>query len=324
MALNVDQLLCRLADPVAVLPPIAEHQVSEICARATAHRVGPIILRKLQAHVSHPAVRQLSETVMQMTALTMMLEHRIQPIVTAIRERGLPAAIVKGGVFASRLYPHPEDRPWTDIDILAAPSARNEIASLLRNLGYRYNGAEGSDNYKREEKWGASDQPSLLIELHGDLVHYPLLRRGIHFGWTELNLAGDGHPEAPLALFATAVVHAALGHKFHELRLMVDMLQAFRALDAADRARLPDRMAALSLRLEASLSLRLIAELFDQPEAGQLADALALPMQSRLAAGILRPRDVLTADGRRLGASHLRRHAFRLLQQAHLSRAKPS
>lgn len=324
MNLNVRQRLCRLADPLAEMPPIPERQIPGICAGATAHRVESIILRKLHAHASHPAVQNLSGTVLQMTALTMMLEHRMQPIAAAIRERGLQAAIVKGGVFASRLYPCPEDRPWTDIDILAAPVARNEIAALLRDLGYCYSGAEGAKNHKREEKWGHPDQPNLLIELHGDMVHYPMLRRGIRFGWTELTLAGHGDPEAPLALFATAVAHGALGHKFHELRLMVDVLQAFRALDAADRAALPDRMAALSLRLEASLSLRLVADLFDQPEAGQLADMLALPVQSRLAAAIVRPQDVLLADGRRLGPSHLRRHAFRWLQQAHLSRARPS
>lgn len=200
----------------------------------------------------------------------------------------------------------------------------DDIASLLCDLGYCYSGAEGTENRKREEKWGHPDQPNLLIELHGDLVHYPLLRRGIRFGWAELATAGDGNPEAPLALFATAVVHAALGHKFHELRLMVDALQAFRALDAAARAALPDRMAALSLRLEASLTLRLVADLFNLPDARELGNTLALPVQSRLAAGIVRPRDVLMADGRRLGPSHLRRHAFRWLQQAHLSRARPS
>lgn len=324
MTLKVRQLLCRLADPLAATPPIPEQHISGICAGASAHRVESIILRKLHAHACHPAVQHLSGTVLQLTALTMMLEHRMQPIAAAIRGRGLQAAIIKGGVFACRLYPHPEDRPWTDIDILAAPGAREEIAALLRDLGYCYSGAEGAENHKREEKWGHPDQPNLLIELHGDLVHYPLLRRGIRFGWAELNLAGDGDPQTPLALFATAVVHAALGHKFHELRLMVDVLQAFRALNAADRARLPDRMAALSLRLEASLSLRLVAELFEQKDAGQLADTFALPIQSRLAAGIVRPRDVLMADGRRLGPSHLRRHAFRWLQQAHLSRAKPS
>lgn len=244
----------------------------------------------------------------------------MRPIEAAIRVRALPASIVKGGIFASRLFQNPADRPWTDIDILADPAARDDIAAMLRDLGYRYSGAEGPENRKREEKWGDPDQRNLLIELHGDLVHYPMLRRGVRFGWPELCAAGEGDPNAPLALFATAVVHAALGHKFHELRLMVDVLQAFRALGPEDRSALPQRMADLSLRLEAALTLRLVADLFDLADARDMADRLALPVQSRLAARLVRARDVLAADGPRLGASHRRRHAFRWLQQAHLSR----
>jgi hypothetical protein len=317
----IDHLLSRLADPEAEAPDVPESRLAEICARATAHRVEAVVLRKLQAHGAHPQVRGLSDRVLQATALTMMLEARVRPIDAAIRQRDLPACIVKGGLFASRLFRHPADRPWTDIDILADPAARADIASVLRDLGYRYGGAEGAENRKREEKWGDPDQPNLLIELHGDLVHYPMLRRGVRFGWAELVAAGEGDPQAPLALFATAVVHASLGHKFHELRLMVDVLQAFRALGPEDRAALPRRMAALSLRLEAALTLRLIADLFDHADAREMADTLDLPVQSRLAARLVRSRDVLGADGPRLGSSHLRRHAFRWLQQVHLSRA---
>jgi hypothetical protein len=318
---DLDHLLTRLADPEAAPHDVPEHRLGDLCARATAHRVEAVVLRKLRDHAAHPEVRALSEGVMQVTALTMMLETRLRPIDAAIRAQGLPACIVKGGLFASRLFPHPTDRPWTDIDILADPAARDDIAEMLRDLGYRYSGAEGEANRNREEKWGDPEQPNLLIELHGDLVHYPMLRRGVRFGWAELLAAGEGDPRAPLALFATAVVHASLGHKFHELRLLVDVLQAFRALGPEDRAALPDRMSTLSLRLETALTLHLVAELFDQPDAHEMATALGLPVQSRLATLLVRPRDVLGADGRRLGASHLRRHAFRWLQQAHLSRA---
>lgn len=318
---EADTLFCRLADPDAPVVEVPEHGLSALCARARAHRVEAIMLRKLRAHSDHPAVRALSDEVLTATAFTMLLEHHAAPIAREIRARALSAAIVKGGVFANRLYAHSEDRPWTDVDILAAPAARDDVASVLRDFGYRRAGAERSEARNREEKWDHPQTPELLIELHGDLVHYPSLRRGVRFGWAELTAAGRQDPQAPLALLATAVVHATLGHKLHELRLLIDVLQAFRALDAAERAMLPQRMAELSLRLEAALVLGLVAELFDVPEARAVAETIAGTGQTRLAALIIRPRDVLGADGPRLGSSHLRRHAFRWLQKLHLSRA---
>ncbi len=319
--MEADMLFCRLADPDVLAIDVPEHRVPELCSRASLHRVEAIVLRKLRAHADHPAVRALSEELVPTTALTMMLEHRAAPIGHEIRARALSAAMVKGGVFARKLYAHPEDRPWTDIDILAAPEARDEIASVLRDLGYRFAGAEGLRNRKREEKWGHPDAPEVLIELHGDMVHYPSLRRGVRFGHAELTADGQQDPEAPLALFATAVVHVTLGHKFHKLRLMVDALQAFRALDAADRGALPECMEQLSLRVEAALVLHLIAGLFDMPDARDIASKLDPTRQGRLAALIVRPRDVLEAKGPGLNASHLRRLAFRGMQQLHLSRS---
>ncbi len=313
-------LLCQLADPQAAAPPVPDDQLAALCERAAAHRVGAVVLRKLRGRSGHPAIQALSDSVLPATALTLLLEHHARPIAHALHEQAAPAAIVKGGVFARRLYPRSEDRPWSDIDILAAPEARDAIAAHLHAMGYRLVGRERSRQRSLEEKWHHPDVPNLLIELHGNLVHYPALRRRVNFGFAELMKAGAQDPEAPLALFAIAVVHATLGHKLNELRLLVDALQAFRALDAADRAALPSRMAALSLRLEAGLVLRLIGALFDLPEAREAALRVDPSRQGRVAAAIIRPRDVLIANGPRLRASHLRRHAFRLLQTRHLGR----
>ena len=54
-------------------------------------------------------------------AFSLLLKREADALMADVRD--LPAAVVKGPVFARRLYPSPSLRCFTDIDVLAAPEA---------------------------------------------------------------------------------------------------------------------------------------------------------------------------------------------------------
>ena len=114
----------------------------------------------------------------------------------------------------------------------------------------------------QEYKWGRSDNPNILIELHGNLVHYASFRRLLSYSYTDLLRAGDGDPNAPAALLMTAIVHAACGHKFHRLQFAVDIVQAARALPDADIPLLERGAREIGAELELAVSLNLAGQIF--------------------------------------------------------------
>lgn len=124
------------------------------------------------------------------------------------------------------------DRLFTDIDMLVETSDHERVSTALERGGFRrmqkafFDRSEASE----EQKWVLTEISAVLVELHSNLVPYPALRRKVTFGYEQLAASGEGNPEAPLALFFSAVVHASLVHKFHQLRMLVDVLQAWRKL----------------------------------------------------------------------------------------------
>jgi hypothetical protein len=305
--------LCRLADPdaKAFVPDI--DAIPAISAAALAHGVGSIVYRKLAGKADGGCVSVLKGQAETLTAMTMLLTL----VATRIRAEigsGAAAAIVKGPVFAAKLYNAQSDRPYTDIDILVAPSAQKAVEVALARAGFqrlRKAVLDHSSAYE-EQKWVHPEMPTVLVELHGNLVHYPALRRKVSFGHAQLLECGAGDGEAPLALFFTAVVHASLGHKFHQLRMLVDVLQAWRNLRPPERQLVASLTRSLNLELETGLCLKLISTLFGDFCAGEFAASLTRSSASRFASMLVDAPTVVAAPYS--GMSRMRRNAFRLAQ----------
>jgi hypothetical protein len=166
----------------------------------------------------------------------------------------------------------------------------------------------------QEYKWGRSDNPNILIELHGNLVHYASFRRLLSYSYTDLLSAGDGDPTAPAALLMTAVIHAACGHKFHRLQFAVDIIQAARALPDADIPQLERAARAIGAGLELAVSLNLAGELFDDRRTLDLAGRFSSGFTSTLSKRLVSPAAIHNAMSTSGRASHMRRKAFRGLQ----------
>lgn len=310
-----DKLLCRLADPEAAAVAVPADAVDPLLRLARDHNVLPVVTRKLAAQHATADLKAAQGELTVLVGLSMHLRGIATKVDRYIAERELEAVIVKGPVFARQLYPTPSDRPFTDIDIMVAPSARAPIGELLTSLGYRLFLKPLLDHTEQnqEEKWIQPDMDALLIEVHGNLVHYRGLRRRISFGYAEFMRSGEGNPGAGLPQFFVAVVHAALGHKFHQLRLLVDVLQAFRHLTPDEVAALPDMARRLGLALEARLCLELIGGLFELPAAAAAAGRIAGGSASGLATRLVDGAAVLAAPTAFL--SKVRRHTFRGLQR---------
>jgi len=308
---DLDDLFCRLADPVAATEEVSDADIPALAKMASSHNVSTILYRKIGGARLAALAPELVAEVEGLTAMTLRLESLLPGLRAAFSSRGLDPIIVKGPVFAERLYPDPADRPFTDIDIVASPEDFDAIGGILTDLGLYQHVKDRFDRSEanQEQKWISDADPNLLIELHGDLVHYPGLRRRVRLGHGELMSLGSG---SATALFLTAVAHGALGHKFHTLRLVLDVLQAFRALSDDDRDALLDRAKSARLYLETLQSLRLIATLFGDAQAAEMlrtaAGAGALSKACMIAG-----RDVLSAPD--AVSSRVRRHVFRLLQR---------
>lgn len=311
----LDNLLCSLADPEAAAVAVPAEAVDPLLQLARDHNVLPVVTRKLGAQHSTVDLRAAQSELTLLVGLSMHLRSIAAKVDRHIADQQLEAVIVKGPVFARQIYPTPSDRPFTDIDIMVAPSARASIGELLTGLGCQLFRKPLLDHTEQnqEEKWIHPDMDALLIEVHGNLVHYQGLRRRISFGYSEIVASGRGDAGAGLPQFFVAVVHAALGHKFHQLRLLVDVLQAWRHLAPDEVAVLPEMARQLGLALEARLCLELIAQLFGVPAAHAAAGRIAGGSASGLAARLVDGAAVLAAPT--AFVSKVRRHTFRGLQR---------
>lgn len=289
---------------------------------ARLHGVLPIVWRKFRTlqldlgDTFHQEMKSAADRVALMAGQSLMLRHHSRNIAAAFADAGIPVAIVKGPVFAERIYKIPADRPFTDIDLLTSTENLAKANATLPSLGFVALTKQVWDKSEsnQEYKWGRSDNPNILIELHGNLVHYASFRRLLSYSYEDLLLAGDGDPNAPAALLMTAVIHAACGHKFHRLQFAVDILQAARALPDADQPMLERAARKIGAELELAVSLNLAGRLFGDRRALDLGQRFSPGLAGGLSKRLISPEAIHNAMSTSGRGSHARRKAFRGLQ----------
>ncbi|MDX8458693.1 nucleotidyltransferase family protein [Mesorhizobium humile] len=329
-----EKLLLTFADPeapVAIGNGLAAKTLLALLANAAFHGVLPIMLRKLReigdARLPQDAAlqRKLSELRDEATIATgqsMLLQYHGDRIMKALAAKGVPARIVKGPVFARKLYRHVADRPFTDIDILVDPASIEEANKTICECGFELGSDEAESHELQEFKWLEKDNSSLLIELHGNLVHDTGMRRRLSLGFRELQVIDDGETDTPAALLTIAIVHAAGGHKFHRLQLCVDVLQGVRALKSPqEEARLLDAARMTGIELELATVLNVTGRLFGAPRAIELANRIKPDLSIRLAKWLITGNMLLRVNSREKLRSRLSRDAFRWVQR--LARPRP-
>lgn len=328
-----ERLLLRFADPeaTAVEDNLSAKVLSALLDNAEFHGVLPIMLRKLQegGDARLPQDASLREKLDDLrnkatiaTGQSMLLQYHGDRIMKGMATAGVPARIVKGPVFARKLYRNVSDRPFTDIDILVEPANLARANQVIAGCGFELGSNEAESYQLQEFKWLEKGNSSLLVELHGDLVHDTGMRRRLSLGFRELRVIDGDATDTPAALLTIAIVHAAGGHKFHRLQLCVDVLQGVRALQSPEaEARLLDAARMTGIELELAIVLNVTGELFGERRALELAGRIKPDLSIRLAKRLITTNTLLRVNSREKIGSRLRRDAFRWIQR--LAKARP-
>jgi hypothetical protein len=311
----VGDWLVHCADPLGGQSPpvgraLSPNEARELVVQAEMHGVLPAVLRNFPPFQGDAAFADVKADALgrqrPLLAYSLMLRAQLEALLPALA--GLPVIVVKGPVFARRLYPAPHLRTFTDIDLLIAPEAERQVGQVLEAHGFGL--VSASDDAQRQEwKWVCRDNDALTIEVHTNLAHHPQLREAISLTYRDLAEV----QETPAGLLTVGVVHGALDC-FERLRHVVDICQAARILVTAEQERcLETLVAATGARLAAVTALDLAFALFAEPRCGELARALG-PARYRTVARLLLGRSVFVSAMTNVRALHSwRRQAFRLL-----------
>ena len=299
-------------------------QLATIIATARRHSVLPIVWRKIRERnffnlIDDPAfasqIKKIDDSLAIAAGQSMLLSHHAKLIARYLQDTNIPFAIVKGPVFAENLYPFPSDRQFTDIDFLVPLDKIDAANAVLAKTGFVSTHAtdNGRSLVYREYKWLHPANNSILIELHGDLVHLPRLRQRITFGYTNLIDASDGSLATPGAFLITAILHACCGHKLHNLRLLIDIMQAARKIPRDKIEQLVLTIRKLNIEFEATTVLDIITCCFHDTQIQALAKSFQSGVSRTVSRRLLNMRSIIDAPNRNYN-SRVRRDIFRLIQ----------
>ncbi len=306
--------------------------IAPLLRAAELHGVLPFVLRALRdgggirdsnaAHAeserdfdAETAIAAARTLQVNQTGMQLMLKHHGTRALHSLHASGLPAAIVKGPTFARRLYAEPALRSFTDIDILIPTAARNDASRIMGSLGFRLHEKSyraGKEYF--EDTWFLEADPRVTIEVHGDLVHNPTLRRTASVTLADVVAAGDGDPADATAVLFVAAAHGAIGHQFDRLQHLVDIaLAATGAAGPVDGTRLAAAAHRSGVVTAVFAALIVAARAFGDERCSALAEVLRPNAIDRRAAGLITADIVVSArSGARSGHSWRRK----LLRQA--------
>jgi hypothetical protein len=313
--------LLHAADPEGEAPrpalPLPWAEAGTMLATAEAHGVLPAVLRRLgrlaREDGAAPVLDPWRARLVHQAGRGLLLAHHGQRALDAMAAAGIGATVVKGMSFARRAYPDPALRGFTDVDLLVAEADRAAAGRVLAALGFRHvpQPHHGDEDYA-EEKWLLAQDPGVMIELHGNLVHNPRLRHAVRLDRAALLAAGGGDAEDAAALLLTAAVHGATSHQFDRLQHVVDVLLMGRGrAGVPDAARLAAAAAACGATRALAAALAVAARLFGDAACARLALSLGVPIVARAAPLLLAQGVVLRAQGPARGRDSWRRKLFR-------------
>jgi Uncharacterised nucleotidyltransferase len=262
------------------LPSVDAGQAATLVQAAAVHGTIAIAYRHLRSRRASDdltaAFEQAQMQVLSAMAAAMRLRQWGDRISNALGEGGVRHAPIKGPVFAARLYRHSSDRLFTDIDIVVTTDSISRVATTLAELGFVANDIPNRDATGHcEFKWTLRSQPAVSAEVQTNLIHSARLRRRVSVDLDAIYEAGEGDPSEPTALLYVAGVHAASGHQFDRLALLVDIVQAVRRHSGTINA---ERLHSVSrksgtLRAVAS-SLAVAGRMYSEAECSALAKDL--------------------------------------------------
>jgi hypothetical protein len=153
--------------------PDALHQVlawPDVAEFAAAHRLAPALaLASRRAGLrSYPAT--LDRELYWATGRNLLVNQELRKAGQAFGDAGVPWVLIKGVDLASRVYAHPWERVFTDVDILVQGADLGRALTCLKGLGWL---EEGGQPFDAEALLGgeryvvtAGRGSGLVVELH--------------------------------------------------------------------------------------------------------------------------------------------------------------
>ncbi|MGI9525378.1 MAG: nucleotidyltransferase family protein, partial [Hyphomicrobiaceae bacterium] len=230
---HVTDWLLWCADPIGSRrePPIKALSASEFetfIKRAASHGILGWVIKNaptIRDDGSLSATRSKAETTFRIAQLLSFKLRSVAAQLTAPFDNQA-VALVKGPVFADKLYPDPTRRTFTDLDYLVAPSALEVVSSALNAQCFA--AYDDPDQETRQEWfWLHRRDPDLMIEVHTNLIHSSRMRKRLQLGLDQIS-QNDGRPDSPACLLFIAICHGAVSDQFKRIRQLVDICQAAR------------------------------------------------------------------------------------------------
>jgi hypothetical protein len=135
-------------------------------------------------------------------------------VVSALSSSTEPPLVLKGALLARTVYPTPESRFRTDLDLLIREEAVAEIEEGLRSLGYeRPEGAQTPMPVMQSQWSRRCDSRDFTIDLHWDLRNHPALQGC--FSFQELFESRQPLPDLHENAVGMGPVHALLNASMH-------------------------------------------------------------------------------------------------------------
>lgn len=146
----------------AVWPP--DYDRDAFAAACEEHAIAPLVHARLP-------LPELREQAMRAAATEPLRLADLRRVLVAFEEAGVEALILKGTALAYDLYPEPELRPRSDVDLLVADFPR--AADVLRTLGFEAFANSGDELALRQQSFGRTDAFELLhlYDLHREIAN---------------------------------------------------------------------------------------------------------------------------------------------------------
>jgi len=262
----------RVAAPAAVIQALQAHRLLPV--------VDLLAERGLLRADLVPLARQLAARSVDEERRRVAIENKV---LDAIGGAGVEVLVLKGALLARTVYPAPETRIRTDIDLLVNAERVEDAYSALRGIGFAPSYEVHGGAPMTQAQWiRRGDSPLHAVDLHWDLSNRPLLKDRFQFQSLldrSTDLPGHVRPVAGLCA-GDALLHACthyFGHHSGEFRpdqWLLDMDLLWRAMGEGEDEQVAE--AALSIGVGSLLAegMRLSADRLETPVEKDWLEAL--------------------------------------------------
>jgi hypothetical protein len=259
-------LLAALEDPTRAATLSAGDPA--VIAVARHHRLTPLLSIVCAATLPPALAETFRRDRIVTAARNMILGQAAEECIRALSAAGVPAIVLKGLDYETRLYKTPGARPTADVDLLVPDEKRRDAFAVLDRLGFGPRAAApGFDEADYHEV--AWTRAGVEIDLHMALA--PLVRCRIDYRavWREAEPFRLGTTEVRALVRPHAVIfqalHMAIDHFGVPAIYLIDMARLLASPDT--RARAEDLARAWLCRRPLDTALALMGTFLRRPDA---------------------------------------------------------